>query len=89
MNLGAFAGAAVAAEADTPLVQATPRSSAAVLIVPRSTLDLGLCTCDPSPHSLRLSVTGKYWRQKGSYSTALLQRYPLDQVVYKQLLDSN
>src|SRR6516165_11868452 len=57
-NLGAFA--ATAAAAGTPLVQATPSNNAIALITPRSTLDLGLCTCDRPLTVLRLSDTGGY-----------------------------
>jgi len=53
--------AVVAAWAGSPLLQATPKNSAIALMMPRSTLDLNLCTCDRSPHRLLLPDTCRYW----------------------------
>src|SRR5271170_853002 len=50
-----------AAWAGTPLLQATPKNSAVAVMMPRSTLDLNLCTCDRSPHRLLMPDTCRYW----------------------------
>ena len=72
--------AVVAAWAGMPLVQAMPNSSAIALIMPRSTLDLDLCTCDRSPHRLLLPDTCRYW-DKNFIVLCDCDRYRLDQVV--------
>src|SRR5271154_2403144 len=56
--------AVVAASAGMPLVQATPKNSAIALMMPRSTRDLNLCTCDRSPHRLSSPDTCRYLDKK-------------------------